>query len=71
MILHGIEVPNIRHDNTLARPLIDYGDSDKVDVVVTNPPFGGIAEPGIEMNFPAVFRSRDCGLVLAFDYEVT
>ena len=59
MILHGIEVPNIRHDNTLARPLADYGASDMVDVVVTNPPFGGIEEPGIEMNFPAVFRTRE------------
>lgn len=59
MILHGIEVPNIRHDNTLARPLTDYGPSDMVDVVVTNPPFGGIEEPGIEMNFPAVFRTRE------------
>jgi type I restriction enzyme M protein len=59
MILHGIEVPNIRHDNTLARPLADYGPSDAVDVVVTNPPFGGIEEPGIEMNFPALYRSRE------------
>ena len=59
MILHGIEVPNIRHDNTLARPLTDYGASDMVDVVVTNPPFGGIEEPGIEMNFPSVYRTRE------------
>jgi type I restriction enzyme M protein len=59
MILHGIEVPNVRHDNTLARPLADYGASDMVDVVVTNPPFGGIEEPGIEMNFPALFRTRE------------
>jgi type I restriction enzyme M protein len=59
MILHGIEVPNIRHDNTLARPLADYGTSDMVDVVVTNPPFGGTEEPGIEMNFPSVFRTRE------------
>jgi len=59
MILHGIEVPNIRHDNTLARPLVDYGASDMVDVVVTNPPFGGTEEPGIEMNFPSVFRTRE------------
>ena len=59
MILHGIEVPNIRHDNTLARPLADYDASDMVDVVVTNPPFGGTEEPGIEMNFPATFRTRE------------
>ena len=59
MILHGIEVPNIRHGNTLTRPLADYGPSDLVDVVVTNPPFGGIEEPGIELNFPATFRTRE------------
>lgn len=59
MILHGIEVPNIRHDNTLARPLRDYGPADMVDVVVTNPPFGGTEEPGIEMNFPSVYRTRE------------
>ena len=59
MILHGIETPSIRHDNTLARPLADYGPSDAVDIVVTNPPFGGIEEPGIEMNFPALYRSRE------------
>ncbi|CAA7626012.1 Type I restriction enzyme EcoEI M protein [Candidatus Terasakiella magnetica] len=60
MILHGIEVPtNIRHDNTLAKPLISYGPRDRVDVIVTNPPFGGIEEDGIESNFPATFRTRE------------
>lgn len=60
MILHGIDVPsNIRHDNTLARPLISWGPSDRVDVVVTNPPFGGMEEDGIETNFPAAFRTRE------------
>lgn len=60
MILHGIDVPsNIRHDNTLARPLISWGPQDRVDVVVTNPPFGGIEEDGIESNFPTAFRTRE------------
>jgi len=59
MILHGIEVPNIRHDNTLTRPLADYGPSDMVDIVFTNPPFGGIEEPGIELNFPSLYRTRE------------
>jgi len=60
MILHGIEVPtNIRHDNTLSRPLISYGPKDRVDVVVTNPPFGGMEEDGIESNFPSAFRTRE------------
>lgn len=60
MILHGIDVPsNIRHDNTLARPLISWGPSERVDVIVTNPPFGGMEEDGIETNFPVAFRTRE------------
>jgi len=60
MMIHGIEVPtNVRHDNTLARPLRDYGKKDQVDVIVTNPPFGGMEEDGIESNFPSEFRTRE------------
>jgi type I restriction enzyme M protein len=60
LLLHGIEVPsNIRHDNTLARPLREYTQADRVDVVLTNPPFGGIEEPGIEQGFPADVRTKE------------
>ncbi|MEF3120070.1 N-6 DNA methylase [Kocuria flava] len=60
MLLHGVDVPtNIRHDNTLARPLRDYGPSDRVDLVLTNPPFQGMEEDGIENNFPASVRTKE------------
>ena len=59
LILHDIEVPNVRRDNSLARPLRSYGPADRVDVILTNPPFGGTEEPGIEMNFPAAYRTRE------------
>ena len=60
LLLHGIDVPtNVRHDNTLARPLRDWGPKERVDVIVTNPPFGGMEEDGIETNFPAEFRTRE------------
>lgn len=60
MILHGIDVPiNIKHDNTLARPLRDYTNADRVNVIVTNPPFGGMEEDGIENNFPSTLRTRE------------
>ncbi|MFC4994244.1 type I restriction-modification system subunit M [Rubritalea tangerina] len=60
MILHGIDTPtNIRHDNTLSRPYKDYGNSDRKDVILSNPPFGGTEEDGIENNFPANFRTRE------------
>lgn len=60
MLLHGIEDPSfVRHDNTLARPYISYGREDRVDVILTNPPFGGREEDGIESNFPQHFRTRE------------
>lgn len=60
MLLHGIDVPtNIRHDNTLTRPLRDYGPSDRVEVILTNPPFGGMEEDGIEANFPKKFQTKE------------
>jgi len=60
LLLHGIDVPsNVRHDNTLARPLRDWSPKERVDVIVTNPPFGGMEEDGIEANFPADFRTRE------------
>jgi type I restriction enzyme M protein len=60
MLLHGIEDPSfVRHDNTLARPYISYTQGDRVDIVLTNPPFGGREEDGIEQNFPAHFRTRE------------
>jgi type I restriction enzyme M protein len=60
MLLHGIENPSfVRHDNTLARPYISYGAADRVDIVLTNPPFGGKEEDGIESNFPKHFQTRE------------
>jgi type I restriction enzyme M protein len=60
MLLHGIEVPvQVRHDNTLAKPLASWDDDDQVDVIATNPPFGGTEEDGIEQNFPGDLRTRE------------
>ncbi len=60
MLLHGIEDPSfVRHNNTLARPYISYTQSDRVDIVLTNPPFGGREEDGIESNFPQHFQTRE------------
>ena len=60
MILHGIDTPiNIKHDNTLSRPYKDYSEKDRVHIIVTNPPFGGMEEDGIENNFPATLRTRE------------
>ena len=60
MLLHRIADPGfVRHDNTLARPYISWGQGDRVDIVLTNPPFGGKEEDGIESNFPPHFRTKE------------
>ena len=60
MLLHNLDTPDfVRHDNTLTRPLRDYGPRDQVDIVLTNPPFGGTEEDGVETNFPQAFRTRE------------
>ncbi|TVZ62664.1 HsdM family class I SAM-dependent methyltransferase [Azospirillum brasilense] len=60
MLLHGIEDASfVRHDNTLARPYISWEQKERVEIVLTNPPFGGREEDGIESNFPQHFRTRE------------
>lgn len=59
LMLHGFDVPAVRRDNLLAKPYSDWGANDKVDVVLTNPPFGGVEEDGTETNFPQKFRTKE------------
>lgn len=60
LMLHGIEVPsNIKHGNTLAKNLREWKADQKFDVIISNPPFGGTEEDGIEANFPAATRTRE------------
>ncbi|MCD4772875.1 MAG: type I restriction-modification system subunit M [Bacteroidales bacterium] len=59
LMLHGFDVPAVRRDNYLNKPYSDWGSSDKVDIVLTNPPFGGVEEDGTETNFPQKFRTKE------------
>jgi len=52
MILHGIDAPNLIHDNTLAINLDDIQEKDRYDIVVANPPFGGKERGEVQQNFP-------------------
>jgi type I restriction enzyme M protein len=72
MMLHGIEVPKqIRHGNTLNKPLSSLDEEDMVDIVVSNPPFGGTEEDGIEKNFPSEYQTRETAdLFLQYIIEV-
>jgi type I restriction enzyme M protein len=60
MLLHGIEVPtSILLDNMLSTSIINHHWRKRVDVILTNPPFGGTEEDGIENNFPTAYRTRE------------
>lgn len=41
LILHNILVPNISRSNTLAEDVSNISESNKYDIILTNPPFGG------------------------------
>lgn len=59
MLIHDIDNPDIYHDNSLAYDVRDYKDSDKFDVIMMNPPYGGKETDGIKINFPADLRSSE------------
>lgn len=63
LLLHGLESPAIAFGNSLATPLREIGDRQRVDVILTNPPFGGEEEPGIQNNFPQDKRTSETALL--------
>lgn len=63
LLLHGIDRPNLRRDNALKNPITQIGESARVNVIVTNPPFGGEEEAGIRENFPESTRTSETALL--------
>jgi len=59
LIIHDIEVPQIENGDSLSRELTSIKQADRVDVIVTNPPFGGVVGDGMETNFPLNFRTKE------------
>ena len=63
LLLHGLEAPQIDPGNSLRFPLNEIGDRQRVDVILTNPPFGGEEERGILGNFPADRQASETTLL--------
>jgi type I restriction enzyme M protein len=59
MLLHEIDSPQIFHGNSLERNVREYKTSDKFDIVLMNPPYGGTESEGVKINFPADLRSSE------------
>jgi len=63
LLLHGLEYPEITYDNSLSVKIKEIGDRDRVDAIVTNPPFGGEEEAGIKSNFPNDMQTSETALL--------
>lgn len=63
LLLHGLEAPQISADNSLKVKVTEIGDRDRVDIILTNPPFGGEEERGILSNFPQDKQTAETALL--------
>jgi type I restriction enzyme M protein len=63
LLLHGLDAPQIDPGNALRFKLTDIGERDRVDVILTNPPFGGEEEKGIQGNFPEDKQTAETALL--------
>lgn len=59
MLLHDLDVPQVYHDNTLLRDVLDYTEDDQVDVILMNPPYGGSEKADVKNHFPADLASSE------------
>jgi type I restriction enzyme M protein len=59
LILHDINTPNIAFGDSLAKPLSEYTQNNRVDVILANPPFGGVVSNNNENNFPKTYRTKE------------
>ncbi len=63
LLLHGMDAPQIYYENSLAIKVTEIGDRDRVDVILTNPPFGGEEEASIKSGFPQDMQTAETALL--------
>lgn len=59
LLLHGLDVPQVYHSNTLLHDVLDYTEEDKVDVILMNPPYGGSEKADVKNHFPTDLASSE------------
>lgn len=59
MLIHDVDEPKIYHMNSLEKNVRDYKESDKFDIILMNPPYGGSEKDAVKNNFPADLRSSE------------
>lgn len=59
LLLHGLDVPQVYHDNSLMKDVLDYTEDDRFDVILMNPPFGGNEKADVKNHFPDDLASSE------------
>lgn len=59
LLLHGLDVPQVFHDNTLLKDVLDYTADDQFDVILMNPPYGGSEKADVKNHFPPDLASSE------------
>lgn len=59
LLLHGLDIPRVYHDNTLLKDVLDYTVDDQFDVILMNPPYGGSEKADVKNHFPDDLASSE------------
>lgn len=59
LLLHGLDLPQVYHDNSLLRDVLDYTVDDQFDVILMNPPYGGSEKADVKNHFPDDIASSE------------
>ena len=59
LLLHGLDVPQVYHDNSLLKDVLDYTADDQFDVILMNPPYGGSEKADVKNHFPDDLASSE------------
>ncbi len=59
LLLHGLDIPRVFHDNSLLKDVLDYTEDDQFDVILMNPPYGGSEKADVKNHFPDDLASSE------------
>ena len=59
LLLHGLDIPRVYHDNSLLKDVLDYTTDDQFDVILMNPPYGGSEKADVKNHFPSDLASSE------------
>lgn len=59
LLLHGLDIPRVYHNNSLLKDVLDYTEDDQFDVILMNPPYGGSEKAEVKNHFPSDLASSE------------